>query len=242
MISEAISKIQQMAEAAMAVVKEVHGVPHFVSSTGAKPIKPDDPDQCVCPTLQGLVSWLEGPEYAAECGNYIIVDGHNSVSIRAASNEYGQSFCLAHARHSEQVFPFGTYLDQEEFIIRFQTSFMDTAEKKSLIDMVGRIAGEEVLQSEDDGIAQTVTVVDKLHRKENKDVEPIVNLTPRRTFSEVVQPQSPFLIRMRKGRSGPEIALFEADSGQWKVQAARNIAKFLRDNETVKASKIHVIG
>lgn len=54
---------------------------------------------------------------------------------------------------------------------------------------------------------------------------PIVRLTPFRTFSNVEQPASDFLFRIKEGGTA---ALFEADGGAWENEARRNIAMFLR--------------
>lgn len=49
-------------------------------------------------------------------------------------------------------------------------------------------------------------------------------LQPYRTFLEVEQPASDFLLRLDKeGRP----ALYEADGGAWKLEAKRNIAAYL---------------
>lgn len=63
-----------------------------------------------------------------------------------------------------------------------------------------------------------------------------VYLAPYRTFREVTQPLSPFVLRMKQGREGglPTVALFEADGGKWKLDAIAFIRDFLREKiETV---------
>ena len=57
--------------------------------------------------------------------------------------------------------------------------------------------------------------------REQQTVQPIVHLQPCRTFLEVEQPASDFLLRLSK--SGYP-ALHEADGGAWKLEAKRNIA------------------
>lgn len=63
--------------------------------------------------------------------------------------------------------------------------------------------------------------------KEGKGVKPIVKLKPYRTFSEVEQPESEFLVRLS---DGGRVALYEADGGAWKLQARRNVADYLKEN------------
>ena len=50
-----------------------------------------------------------------------------------------------------------------------------------------------------------------------------MELKPFRTFLEVAQPESEFILRVNdKGNIG----LFEADGGVWKLEAKRNIAAY----------------
>ena len=65
-----------------------------------------------------------------------------------------------------------------------------------------------------------------------------VTLRPYRTFTEVAQPSSQFVLRINKDA---ELALFEADGGKWKLEAIKNIADYLKtgledqDNITILA-------
>ena len=57
-------------------------------------------------------------------------------------------------------------------------------------------------------------------------VKPIVQLQPYRTFLEIDQPVSEFLLRVGKEGS---ISLREADGGVWRLEAKRSIAAWLTD-------------
>jgi len=56
-----------------------------------------------------------------------------------------------------------------------------------------------------------------------------VTLRPYRTFSEVEQPASQFVFRMKTGGSSPSCALFNADGGAWALEAIENIKRWLSD-------------
>ena len=49
-------------------------------------------------------------------------------------------------------------------------------------------------------------------------------LAPMRTFCEITQPVSPFVLRVQEG---PAVALFEADAGEWRNAAVRGIKDYL---------------
>jgi hypothetical protein len=61
------------------------------------------------------------------------------------------------------------------------------------------------------------------------EVKNPVMLQPYRTFREVGQPQSEFLVRLQSGEKLPTVAVFEADGGSWQVEAIQKIVRFLRD-------------
>lgn len=53
-----------------------------------------------------------------------------------------------------------------------------------------------------------------------------VYLKPFRTFTEITQPESAFVLRMRES-GGIQVALFEADGGAWKNEAILAIKDYL---------------
>ena len=60
----------------------------------------------------------------------------------------------------------------------------------------------------------------------NEAIRPIVKLRPYRTFQEVEQPESTFLIRI----SDRGISFIEADGGMWRLTARNTIKTFLEEN------------
>ena len=81
--------------------------------------------------------------------------------------------------------------------------------------------------SEDNGVTQTVEARKGIALKAREQVKPRVPLCPFRTFLEVEQPESEFLVRMREGG---EIGLFEADGGMWKLDAKNLSNNILKPN------------
>jgi len=91
----------------------------------------------------------------------------------------------------------------------------------------------------DDGVTQAVEAKTGIARVENVTVPNPVTLRPYRTFLDVAeQPKCLFVFRMRQADKGPECALFEADSGLWKLEAIRQIKDWLYAN----AAGVSVVG
>ncbi len=73
-------------------------------------------------------------------------------------------------------------------------------------------------------MSQEVTARQGIALSQRVAVKPRVPLRPYRTFLEVEQPESEFLLRLdEQGRVG----LFEADGGMWKMTAKHSIADYL---------------
>ena len=135
-------------------------------------------------------------------------------------------------------FSFGQFMDYEMMMISLKSRFVQTAALNNLIALLGTITEENNAAVSDDGFKQTVTVRKGVALKENADVNPIVKLKPYRTFIEVNQPESEFIVRLQ---AGGKVALFEADGGAWKLEARENIAEFLRFELQLLIDKGNVI-
>lgn len=116
------------------------------------------------------------------------------------------------------------YMSQEHAVIELQSLYAVTDDRDYLLALLSRIDVNQGVSSVDNGISQEVSVRTGAVLKEQQTVQPIVHLQPYRTFLEVEQPASDFLLRLDKeGRP----ALYEADGGAWKLEAKRNIAAYL---------------
>lgn len=189
--------------------------------------------------LSALYAEIGGLEHVPK---QIVVTSHKTVEIVSHSLPPREDrLTFISASYENEGFAFNRYHDLESFIIGVQCQFVDSQAKEDLLAFVSGITGEEVVNNTDDGISQTVAVKVGF-RKETTTRNPIVMLRPFRTFTEVEQPLSRFLLRIQKGREAPQIALFEADGGQWKSEASANVAEFLRGCSVVQKLRLNVIG
>ena len=118
---------------------------------------------------------------------------------------------------------FGYFIPIEEMIINLKSKFEETPDREYLINLLGNITDTQSVNTTDDGITQQVTAKTGIQLQQKQNVKAIVRLKPYRTFTEVEQPESDFLIRLKDGAA----ALFEADGGAWKKKAKSNIAEYL---------------
>jgi hypothetical protein len=115
-------------------------------------------------------------------------------------------------------------LDIESAIIALQTKFVNSDDLPYVIEMCGKISLKSEVTSEDNGMSQQITVNKGVALIGKAPVKPRVTLRPFRTFIEVDQPASEYLLRFHDGGL---VSLTGADGGAWKLKAKENVAAFL---------------
>ena len=127
-------------------------------------------------------------------------------------------------------FPWGIYRDTEELLIELMTRFHHSPDLEYLQSTLRHVVHEESVITEDDGLSQTLTVRKGRVRVGTEAARNIVSLRPVRSFPEIDQPESKFLVRYRGGgKDGPvRVTLLEADGGAWELEARESIREYLR--------------
>lgn len=159
----------------------------------------------------------------------------NHLEVRmltGISDEHGRRRTFAKAAPPQiKGFTFDTWYPLESFRVGIQAHFASTPDRDYLLGIASKVTDGEIVVSEDDGVSQQVEMKAGLALKGSEKLRARVMLAPFRTFAEVDQPQSEFIFRAQKTDKGPQLALFEADGGKWKVAAVENIAFRLRELE-----------
>jgi hypothetical protein len=125
-------------------------------------------------------------------------------------------------------FPFDRFVGHENFIIGVQSKFIPNNDADLLLKFAGTVEGGTIADYGDDGVSQKATVKTGLASKSDALIPSPVTLKPYRTFTEVDQPESQFVFRMKEDKyEGVLCALFEADGGAWKLNAMENIKEYL---------------
>lgn len=115
------------------------------------------------------------------------------------------------------------YLPYENAVIELRSLYIPTEDTAYLLDLLSSISSESKVTSTDNGVTQKVEARSGIALNSMVTVKPRVSLCPFRTFLEVGQPESEFLLRISdKG----EVGLYQADGGVWKLEATRNVAAY----------------
>ena len=240
---EAIEKIESLVKDSFTV--QVDGKTY--SAQGLDPVLYEPKAKAVdVATLTGFVNFVERNIDDLDLINsYIaVVDGADAVYLYSTLLEQRrerETLLTASLDSNMKSFPFGTFMSQEDFIIKLHSLFEekegDDFEYVAMI--VSKVTQANSADTLDDGITQHVTVKKGISGalKESSMTKPIVRLSPYRTFREITQPESQFLLRIRTDDKGnAEVALFEADGGAWRNEARLRIAEYLK--ERIKVSVI----
>lgn len=229
---ETITKIQELVEAQEKTVKiDGKDYSRFEYNRVYSDPRPSD---LKLSTLDGVADYINKnldkvkPE---EC--MIVINSFDEVSIHSpVMGEKNDRHLIATAKITDtNVFPFSSFVDQEQFIISASALFGNTNDKIKIIKAVSNMQVIDQAASDDDGKTTARTTGNQVicpAIDEKEMPKSVVILKPFRTFREVEQPESAFIFRYRKSRSGfPEIALFEADGGAWKIDAKAKIKNYL---------------
>lgn len=113
----------------------------------------------------------------------------------------------------------------EEAQIALRTRFQDTPDTQYAMRLLTEISTGARITYNDNGVATTVVTKKGIDLQANEAIRPIITLKPYRTFQEVEQPDSMFLIRINERG----ISFIEADGGMWKLHAREIVKKYLEE-------------
>lgn len=189
-------------------------------------------------TLTSVVDYIASntDAKAIDDSRFVIhVAGHGSVILYKEMNQDKGRDHLVHAEIERSHFPFGQFMSIEQFNINIQSLFVQNEQTKALLEFIGSVKDDSTVKQLDDGVTQRVETNSGISLAKASSVPNPVYLRPFRTFSEIDQPESAFVFRMRKDeRCGVTAALFEADGAAWKHEAILGIKQYFEDMLTSK--------
>lgn len=229
--AEAMQKTLDIATPTTFEIEDIHGrKTQYASKTLHQIVAaaPAVPDLVHVATLAGfkdlVVAALEDEDFQKAC--IIHVQDERTVMLsRRVSDGYGRRVDLIEAQPVPfQQFKFGQWIPQEEFAIALASLFEDAGDKQYVLNMASSLTNDAATNTEDDGFTQRVNLKAGLRMKESATIKPRVDLAPYRTFPELEQPVSSFVLRAKcDGNAMPHLMLVEADGGKWKIDAIAKI-------------------
>jgi len=151
-------------------------------------------------------------------------------------------FHYAKAQLPVRNFKFDTYHGLEDFIIELMSMFSNSDDKTLILSLLSNLANEHVIQNVDDKMSQSLQIKTSITTKANVEIKNPVMLRPFRTFREVEQPESGFILRYKNANNTIAASLFESDGGAWQIDAIKNIKAWLEKETMDLGIDIPIIG
>lgn len=211
---------------------EIDGVAYATRQVYLPPVEPDDPmpDTLTLHTLSGVVEFAQLAVNANRIEAIHVLEPNDVRVLGPLEGSARKRPLYARAVVRDSKFPFGSFQSIEDFVIGVQAAFLDTTARAELLAYVGNVRDEVVRTSEDDGVTQIATVKKGVSMQTPRPVPNPVKLAPFRTFVEIAQPESAFILRLkRKEGELPMVALFETADRGWEIEAIKLIRQFLAD-------------
>lgn len=187
------------------------------------PVKAPTVSPLTCHTLTGLVDFFDALPVSDQERSLFLIEDFNRVHI--VSEIFGperqrEYFITAEAYKQED--PFDKYFKHEDFMIKIMSLFVQDDNTKMMLKIIGNLKSEAGATYSDDGLTQTVTAKTGITKVENIDLPNPIKLRPYRTFTDIEQPESSFVLRLKQS-DGIAAALFQADGASWKNTAIASI-------------------
>jgi hypothetical protein len=194
------------------------------------------PDKIDLHTLTGLVDYIKANVDDLELrAHIIVVENPGEVSLYSAvagRDRMRDLVAVATLDKGLRSYQFGQYQQVEEFIISLNSLFEESEDREKVVRYVSKVHGGTAFSLADDGVTQVAEVSKGISGALTaKETAPkIVNLKPYRTFRDIEQPASEFLMRLKLIDTDDHIVgvcLYEADGGRWRNTAVKTIKEFL---------------
>ena len=232
--STAIDSVANLARQAAGKTIEIEGATYSTTLLVDPRKRDPEPDALEVSTLTSLVAYVrENRDGLVLDTATLLVEGPTVVSLVGSlgAGYYRQRFRYVRAKCQPAggAFAFGEFLALEGFHIALQALFVDDYQRADVLKLCGNVKSDRIRVQVDDGKTQTVEARAGVATVENVSVPNPVTLAPFRTFTELDQPSSPFVFRLREGAAGAGVqaALFEADGGTWRLAAVDGIKVYL---------------
>ena len=237
MLREMIEKIESMAK------PTVHEVDGQVFSNQEMIHVADKKPMPRCIELTGLDSVCKMVRNEAEHVGlqiFIQVKDYKSVSVFTELDEDEDRLYLYNCVADTPAVTMNRFMAYENAVIELRSLYIPNNGTEYLLQLLSSISNESKVTSSDNGVTQQVEARSGIALNSMVKIEPRVTLQPFRTFVEVAQPESEFLLRIN---DRGEIGFFPADGGVWKLEATRNVAAYFEDKlkDMIEAGTVVVI-
>ena len=157
---------------------------------------------------------------------FIQVKDYKSVSVFTSLDSDEDRLYLYKCVADTPAVTTDRFMAYEKAVIELRSLYIPNEGTEYLLQLLSSISNESKVTSSDNGVTQQVEARSGIALNSMVKIKPRVSLQPFRTFVEVEQPESEFLLRINERG---EIGFFPADGGVWKLEATRNVAGYFEN-------------
>jgi hypothetical protein len=233
----AVLAVAELAERAAAPqVLTIGGVDY--TDRDLLPVRSPEPEPSALrlETLSGLTTYLAENRDHLDLDTLILhVENPARVTLRSSlvgARRQRMYYAIAEAFDrfgAVQGFGFGRYLEREHLTVAVQALFEPGWDRQEVLAVIGNVKDGAQVVTTDDGHTQQVETRRGVHLIQHEYLQASYMLAPYRTFPEIAQPASPYVLRLQGGGE-VRAALFEADGGAWRQVAIHAVAEWLQEN------------
>lgn len=171
---------------------------------------------------------------------FIQVKDYKSVSVFTELDEDEDRLYLYNCAADTPAVTMNRFMAYENAVIELRSLYIPNDGTAYLLNLLSSISKESKVTSSDNGVSQKVEARSGIALSQMVEIKPRVSLKPFRTFIEVEQPESEFLLRINDDGC---IGMFPADGGVWKLEATRNVAAYFEEklHDMIEAGTVVVI-
>lgn len=225
-LRQAIEKIEELVRDSEADVIELNGETYSTRELTRVPKIYYRPREVQLNTLDSLVDIIRVELHKATTPLFVKITSPDCVEAFTTYHEdedYTRDDMYL-ARAELPRVDLNKFIEHEDFMISLRSKFIENDDINYLLSLLASITDKNSVESNDDGISQSVQAKKGVVMVQTVNTKPRVTLQPYRTFLEVEQPASEFLLRLKEGGY---VALFEADGGAWRLAAKKSIKEYL---------------
>lgn len=171
---------------------------------------------------------------------FVQVERYNIVKVFTTLDSDNERHYLYDCNADTPAVTMGRFMAYENAVIELRSLYIPNDDTKYLLQLLSSISKESKVTSIDNGVTQKVEARSGIALSQMVEVKPRVSLKPFRTFIEVEQPESEFLLRINDDGC---IGMFPADGGVWKLEATRNVASYFENElkDLIESGQVVVI-
>lgn len=228
MLKAAIEKIQELCAP---VQFEVDGHYYLADKeNGYNEILPDlfFAEDLFLTSLDALVKFVKTEAVKKHDTVYITIPDHKTVKCFTHPNmelRMSREYLYTASATDVPGWSEKVSLSFEEALIALRTRFQPATDTEYALRLLSNITTGGKVTYNDNGVATSIITKRGIDLQNNEAIKPIIKLRPYRTFQEVAQPESQFLIRINERN----ITFIEADGGMWKLEARNTVKKYLEE-------------